>query len=477
MHGASTVSVGGGQRMSATTVDYRNLLAIGEGEEGVDPQRLTGDLASRFRVAHEEVERARRDGCMGFFDLPRAAEAAARVRRAAAGLRGRFDDLVVLGIGGSALGTRTLRDALGAGDPVRGPGAAAGPHPRLHVADNIDPHSIGTLLDGLDMRRTFFNVVSKSGSTTETLAQYVVVAERLAGEVGPDQVRKHLLFTTDPERGPLRALAEAAGIPTLPVPRNVAGRFSVLSAVGLFPAAAAGLDVTAVLRGAARMERRCRTDELTLNPAGVVATLLYRADVECGQRVHVFMPYCDRLRSFALWVQQLWGESLGKATGLDGRPAATGPTPLPAAGATDQHSLLQLFMEGPADKVVCFVTVDAADDPVPIGNAPASWPAFEFPEGHTLNHLITLEHAATAAALRTGGRPNLTVRLARLDAEALGELILLFQAATAYAGFLYGVDPLTQPGVELGKRYVHGLLGRSGYHPPPLEEANHPWQV
>lgn len=477
MCGAPAVSVVGGTRMSALTVDYRNLLAIDEDEDGVDPERLTGDLGSRFRVAHRDVERARRSGSMGFLDLPRAAQSAAHIRRVAAGLRGRFDDFVVLGIGGSALGTRTLRDALAAGDPNSGASGAGGPHPRLHVADNIDPHSIGSLLDRLDMRRTFFNVVSKSGSTTETLAQYLVVAERLAREVGQDRTREHLLFTTDPGRGPLRALAEAAGIPTLPVPGNVGGRFSVLSAVGLFPAAAAGLDVTAVLRGAARMERRCRTDELTRNPAGVVATLLYRADVECGQRVHVFMPYCDRLRSFALWVQQLWGESLGKAAGLDGGPAGTGPTPLPAAGATDQHSLLQLFMEGPADKVVCFVTVGAAAGPLPIGKASASLPALEFPEGHTLNHLIAVEHAATAAALRMAGRPNLTVRLARLDADALGELILLFQAATVYAGYLYGVDPLTQPGVELGKRYVNGLLGRPGYHPPRMEEANHPWQV
>ena len=477
MHGTWAASVVAYRRMSAVTVDYRNLLAIDEGEAGVDPARLTGDLGSRFREAHEDVQRARRGGSMGFFDLPRAVDAAARIRRAAAGLRGRFADVVVLGIGGSALGTRTLRDALGAGEPARGTSAAAVSHPRLHVADNVDPHSIGALLSRLDMRRTFFNVVSKSGSTTETLALYRVVAERLAGDVGPDQAREHFLFTTDPRRGPLRRLAGAVGIPTLAVPPNVGGRFSVLSAVGLFPAAAAGLDVTAVLQGAARMEERCRTGELTRNPAGVVATLLHRADVERGQRVHVFMPYCDRLRSFALWVQQLWGESLGKATGLDGRPAATGPTPLPAAGATDQHSLLQLFMEGPADKVVCFLTVDAADDPIPIDDAPAPLPAFEFPEGHTLHQLIAIEHAATAAALRTRKRPNLTIRLAKLDAGALGELILLFQAATVYAGFLYGVDPLTQPGVELGKRYVHGLLGRSGYDPPRMEEANHPWQV
>ena len=456
--------------MSALVVDYRNLLAVGEDGDGVDPARLDGDLDARFRRARAEVGRARRDGGMGFFDLPRAEEAAARVRRAAARLRGRFDDFVVLGIGGSALGTRTLRDALG-------PAGGGGAHPRLHVVDNIDPHSVAALLARLDMRRTFFNVVSKSGSTTETLAQYLVVAERLAREVGPDRARDHLLFTTDPARGPLRRLAREAGIPTLPVPHNVGGRFSVLSAVGLFPAAAAGIDVAAVLRGAARMEERCRAAGLTRNPAGVIATLLHRADVEDGRRVHVFMPYCDRLRSFALWVQQLWGESLGRAAGRDGRPASTGPTPLPAAGATDQHSLLQLFMDGPADKVVCFLTVDASDDPVPVADLHPSRPAFAFPEGQTLGGLMAIEHAATAAALRARGRPNLTLRLARLDAETLGELILLFQAATVYAGFLYGVDPLIQPGVELGKRYVHGLLGRSGHDPPPMEEANHPWRV
>ncbi len=457
--------------MSALVVDYRDMLAGGEGGCGVVPQRLADDLGARFRDAHAQVGRARRAGSMGFFDLPRDVRARARVLAAAASLEGRFDDFVVLGIGGSALGARALRDALGDRP------SAGGSPPRLHVADNVDPHSVGALLARLDLRRTFFNVVSKSGATTETLAQYLVVARRLERAVGADRMRAHLLFTTDPRRGPLRRLAAAAGVPTLPIPPDVGGRFSVLSAAGLFPAAAVGLDVAAVLRGAARMERRCRTDELTRNPAGVVATLLHRADVECGQRVHVFMPYCDRLRSFVLWVQQLWGESLGKATGLDGRPAGVGPTPLPAAGATDQHALLQLFMDGPADKVVCFLTVDEAGETIPVGPAPPALSAFAFPKGHTLGDLVSVEHAATAAALRARGRPSLAVRLAKLDAETLGELLLLFQAAVVYAGFLYGVDPLDQPGVELGKRYVHGLLGRPGHEPPPPDEANHPWRV
>ena len=461
--------------MSTVTVDYRNLLD--EGARGVAPARLAGDLARRFREAHRRVEEARRAGSMGFFDLPGAKEAVAGIRMAAARVRGRFDNLVVLGIGGSALGARTLDDALPGRSGNEGAGEGGSRFPRLQVADNIDPHSIATLLESLDARSAFFNVVSKSGSTTETLALYLVVAERLARAVGPDRAREHFLFTTDPDDGPLRRLAECAGIATLPVPCNVGGRFSVLSAVGLFPASAAGIDVDAVLRGAARMEKRCRTGDLTRNPAGVLATLLHRADVESGQHVHVFMPYCDRLRSFAFWVQQLWAESLGKARGLDGLPAGTGPTPLPATGATDQHSLLQLFMEGPPDKVVCFFTVEDPEDPIPVPDLHPRVPAFASPGGRTLHELMTIEHAATAAALRTRGRPNLTVRVAQLDAEAMGELIMLFQVATVHAGYLYGVDPLVQPGVELGKRYVYGLMGRPGYEPPALEEADHPWRV
>jgi glucose-6-phosphate isomerase len=301
------------------------------------------------------------------------------------------------------------------------------------------------------------------------MALYLVIRERVAQLVEPDRVRGHFLFTTDPAVGALRRIAEAEGIPALPVPPNVGGRFSVLSPVGLWPAAVTGVDIGALLEGAGAMVEACATDELRKNPAGLFATLLHEADVAGGKPIHVLMPYCDRLRSLALWFQQLWAESLGKGM--------RGPTPLPAVGATDQHSQVQLFMEGPKDKVVIFVAVADVGDPVAIPSLHAEIAELGYLGGHSLGELLDAERRATAEALRQGGRPSLTLELERVDAHALGALFMLFQIATVYGGALYGVDPLDQPGVELGKRLTYGLLGRSGFAAPPLGNGDPRWRV
>jgi len=287
--------------------------------------------------------------------------------------------------------------------------------------------------------------------------------------VDGDQVRGHFLFTTDPTQGALRRIAEAEGIPTLPVPPNVGGRFSVLSPVGLWPAAVTGVDINALLAGAGAMAEKCGTDALAANPAGLFATLLWAADVEGGKPIHVLMPYSDRLRSLALWFQQLWAESLGKGM--------SGPTPLPAVGATDQHSQVQLFMEGPKDKVVVFVAVRDVGDPITIPSLHGEIGELGYLGGHTLGELLEAERRATAEALRQAGRPSLTLELERVDAGALGALLMMLQIATVYAGALYGVDPLDQPGVELGKRLTYGLLGRAGFQAPPLGNGDPRWRV
>ncbi len=463
--------------MSRLTLDYNNMLGIQLPDGGVDPARLDGDLDDRFREAHARVERARKAGEMGFFDLPYSTDTVHAIQEVADGFGQWFENVVVLGIGGSALGTRMLRDALLGPLWNEGSGERREHYPRLYVVENVDPDSMASILDRLDLRRTLFNVVSKSGATAETMAQYLVVAERVAAAVGPDTAPGHFLFTTDPRTGALRELADALGIPSLAVPQNVGGRFSVLSAVGLLPAAIAGVDVTGLLAGAAEMEQRCRTDELRRNPAGMLATLLHRAHVEDGEGIHVLMPYSDRLRSFGLWFQQLWAESLGKATNLEGVTVETGPTPVPALGATDQHSLLQLLMAGPRDKVVCFISVDASEDPVSIPDLHPALATLSYLGGHSLRALMDAERAASAEALRRQSRPNLTIRLPALTADMLGELSMLFQIATVYAGALYGVNPLDQPGVELGKILTYGLLGREGYEPPTLEEGDERWRV
>lgn len=448
-------------------LDYSFMMAP-HVEGGVSADHFSGPLADRFRSAHEAVETRRAAGDMGFFDLPYASDTVDRVQELADGFGQWFEDVVVLGIGGSGLGAVTLRDALLGPFWNQRTDEERDHFPRLHVADNPDPDTVRALLDRLDPARVLFDVVSKSGSTAETMAQYLVARKWVEDGVGAEKARGHFLFTTDPTAGVLRRIADAEGIPAVPVPENVGGRFSVLSPVGLVPAAVCGIDVDALLAGAAAMEARCRTPELADNPAGVLATLLHAADADGGRPIHVLMPYADRLRSSALWFQQLWGESLGK----DGR----GPTPVASLGATDQHSLLQLFMEGPQDKVVVFVDVPVADD-VPVPDLHPEIPALSYLGGHTLGELLDAERRATAEALRRRGRPSATLSMPSVDAASLGQFFMLLEIATVYAGALYGVDPLDQPGVELGKQLTYGLMGREGHEAPDLDGGDPRWSV
>ena len=459
-------------------LDYGNMLAGVLPRGGVAPERLQpeGRLAQRFRRAFDETEARRAAGEMGFFALPAARELADRARAAAEPLRPWCEAVVVVGIGGSALGAAALRDAL---LPTGWNGLDATARrgfPRLHVLDNPDPDTVAALLDGLNLDRTLFNVVSKSGATAETAANFLVAWQRLQDAFGLEGARRRVLATTG-RTGPLRELASELSLRSLPVPDDVGGRFSVLSPVGLFPAAAAGIDVDAVLEGAAAIVDRCASPELTRNPAGALATLLHAADAEAGARIHVLMPYADRLKSLAAWFQQLWAESLGKAANRAGERVETGPTPLPALGAPDQHAQLQLFMEGPRDKVVVFLGRAVPERDVPVPRPFPAKPALSYLGGSTLFGLLDDERRATAEALRRESRPNMTIMVDRIDARSVGGLIMLFQTAAAYAGALYGVDPLNQPGVELGKALAAGLMGRPGAEPPDVPAPDPRWRT
>lgn len=401
------------------------------------------ELAIRFGDVHAAVAAERAAGRYGFLELEAQADEFRRVREFVARLPIPYTDVVVLGIGGSALGAIALRTALGAYGDV----------PRLHVVDNVDPGTFAALRERLALDRTLWCVISKSGSTVETLAQYGIVRAWLRN-IGL-AATKHLVFVTDPSTGPLRAIATRDGLAAFAVPPNVGGRFSVFTPVGALPAALAGYDVQELLAGAQAMRDRCDTPTLGDNPAGLLATLLWRAHQRAGQGTHVMMPYSDALQAIAPWFVQLWGESLGKRD-AGGLPA--GPTPVGARGATDQHSLLQLLMEGPADKVVAFVRVGAhpIDITVPAdGDVPE---AAAFMRGRTLGTLLDAEADATARALVSAGRPSLTITVDRADAHGLGELMMCLMIATVYAGALYRVNPLDQPGVETGKRLAKEAL-------------------
>lgn len=415
--------------------------------------------AAPFRQARAATMARHASGELGFFDLPRDRRLVDAARETAARAHSRgVTDAVVLGIGGSALGPIALRTALRPSGWNALGEAARGGLPRLHVLDNVDPGTMAALLERLDARTTLFVVISKSGGTAETMAQYLVARAWLdAARVSPPD---HLVLVTDPERGALRRLSANEGIPALDIPPNVGGRFSVLSPVGLLPALLVGIDGRALLEGADDMRQRCDTDDLERNPAGVFAALQWLSDRRQGRGTHVFMPYADPLRDMAAWFVQLWAESLGKVA-RDG--THVGPTPIAALGATDQHSQVQLFMEGPPDKTVTFVGVREGGVDLSIPSAPADLPDLAYLGGHSLGELLRAEQQATAAALAARGRPNMTITLDRCDAWHLGGLFMLLEIATAYAGELYGVNAFDQPGVELGKRFTYAMFGRPGF--------------
>jgi glucose-6-phosphate isomerase len=443
-------------------IDYSNMM-ISPG--GIDPAGWEAS-AKQFDIAKRNFDELRAGASVGFVDLPSDKTLLAQVEQFASSARGRYDDVVILGIGGSALGPIALRTSLRPSGWNLLDDKARGGYPRLHVLDNVDPETIAALLGRLRLERTLFIVTSKSGGTAETMAQFLIVHDRLSRE--KLEIARHLVFVTDPKQGALRPLAERLKVPALDIPANIGGRFSVLSAVGTLPAALIGIDVKALLSGAVEMAKRCETAELTKNPAGVYAMLQWLADTRLSKKTVVFMPYSDPLRDFAAWFVQLWAESLGKQ-----RPDGTsvGSTPLAALGATDQHAQVQLFMEGPADKTVTFVAVDQRATDVTIPTAFQDVKELGYLGGHSLGELIDIEQRATAGALAKRGRPNMTIHLERVDASQVGQLMMLLELATAYAGQLYGIDAFNQPGVELGKQFAYALLGRPG-----ADQAKKEWE-
>jgi glucose-6-phosphate isomerase len=447
------------------SIDFTNMMAsaVENGVTGFEWDEARG----AFSPVHEGVTKLRAAGTADFMNIPRNAPLLRQATDFAARTRGRYDDVVILGIGGSALGPIALRTALcGSGWNELSSDARSG-NPRLHVLDNIDPVTIDAVLGRLQLDRTLFIVTSKSGGTAETMSQFLIAHERITAAGLP--VPEHFVFVTDPSTGALRPLAQELGVPALDIPPGVGGRYSVLTPVGTLPSALLGIDVAALLAGAGEMLDRCESTDLALNPAGILAALFYMSDVRHGRVVDVLMPYADPLRDFAAWFVQLWAESLGKHR-TDGK--SVGSTPLPALGATDQHSQVQSFMEGPANKVVAFIAVEDHGTDIVIPSAFQHVTELGYLGGHSLGELLNIEQLATAGALAKRGRSNLTIRIGQVDSWHVGGLMMMLELATAYAGQMYGVNAFNQPGVELGKQFAYALLGRPG-----AESARAEWDA
>ncbi len=447
---------------SRIVIDYRNATAAAVGEQHGVTEADLDSVAGRVRTEHERIVGEHAAQVQRWQDLPDNTALADEIAEFAREARERYDDFILIGIGGSSLGaiatimalTHPYRNLLPTGE--RG-------GPRFFVLDNPDPEKVSATLATVDLSRTLVNVVSKSGQTAETAANFLVVRDAMYAALGPEQARKQVVATTDPETGLLRQMAEQEGYRTFPVPPGVDGRQTVLSAVGLIPAALAGVDIHALLAGAAAMRDRATSADVRENPAYLLAALSVLSDQKHGKSMLVTMPYADSLFGIADWFRQLWAESLGKKLSTDNQVVFAGQTPIKALGAIDQHSQIQLYTEGPNDKLIQIVAVERYRAAVDIPNPPEDIPELGYFSGGELGQLLDRERLATSWALTEAQRPNLTITIPTIDAGILGEFFYLFQLQTVMAGALYGVNPFGQPGVEAGKNATYALMGRGGY--------------
>ncbi|MBI5502919.1 MAG: glucose-6-phosphate isomerase [Deltaproteobacteria bacterium] len=442
------------------TLDVRNALADVIGPRGTTTATLAA-LAPAAEAAERRLDERRRAGEIGFSALPFDPAPLDAVETFVAGIDRRITDVLVAGIGGSSLGPRALCRALTHRWNELLP-AAQRPGRRLWFLENADPDTVAATLDVVDLRRALVVVITKSGGTAETLAQWLVAWERMAKAVGARQVASRFVFVTDPQRGVLRQVAAARNVASFAVPPDVGGRFSVFTPVGLLPAALAGIDVRSLMSGAAAAATACRRPAMSANPARLLAAL-HVAALRAGRPIHVLMPYADRLRDAADWFRQLWAESLGKRVDRSGAVVEVGPTPVAALGAVDQHSQVQLYAEGPHDKLITFLAVRDPGPDVRIPKLFAQHPETAYLGGATIGGLLDAERRATAAALARAGRPNLTITLSAVTPATMGALFQIFEETTALAGTMMDIDPFDQPGVEEGKKLTFGLMGRPGF--------------
>ena len=437
--------------------DETNLLADVVGEEhGITRPEIERNR-DRALDALRSFEKQSDEGLYGFPHLPFRADIRG-INAYAREVRGSFDTVCLVGIGGSALGAWALDCGMRGPHPVQGPWTSK--HPRLVILDNVDPEFVAAALASMSPKKTLVLAIAKSGSTAETAATFLIVHNWLTRALGRAAQRRIVVVTSE-GHGDLAALAAREKYPTFSIPENVGGRYSVLSPVGLVPAALIGIDIGKLTRGAREMTHHCWRRDPAENialRAALCHSLLWR-----HKPIHVAFPYSNRLWGTAFWFRQLWAESLGKAKNRKGEVVNLGQTPVAALGTTDQHSQVQLYVEGPNDKVFTFWEVEKFSDPGKIPAIKLDLPAFDYLAGQSLAKLISAERRSTAAALVEAHRPNCTFTLDRVDEEHLGAFLQLMEFETAFMGELLDINAFDQEGVELGKKLTFALMGREGY--------------
>ena len=449
--------------------DLNNMFEEKVGKEHGISKEDINKLKVEVKSAHQTLLDKRKNAELGFMDLPYKENVTQEILDYVEQNKSKFENIVVLGIGGSALGMIALQKALNPYYYNEREELRKG-NPKLYVLDNVDPGWFGEFLENIDISKTIFNVISKSGGTAETMTEFLIVRKHLEDELG-EKASEHLVFTTSRNRGNLIKIAKSENIKCFFIPENVGGRFSVLSPVGLLPAAFVGIDIEELLAGARYMDQICNKADIWNNPAYLNAALQYLA-YQDGKIMSVIMPYSTALSRISDWYVQLWAESLGKRINRDGELINVGPTPVKAVGPTDQHSQVQLYIEGPYDKIVTFLEVKKYKREVAIPKKYREIPSISYLGGHTMNKLIKVEKKATELALTKNNRLNCTILIPEINPFTLGQLIQFYELQTAFAGELFNINAFNQPGVEMGKNYTYGILGRKGYEEMNKEFKN-----
>ncbi len=454
-------------------LDYNNMLTKFVGEHGLKEEDIL-NIKAVAEKAHKAMVDKRKNGKMDWRDLPHNQDEVVKdIINYVNEVKDDFEAFIVLGIGGSALGPLSVQQAINhpfynelSKEKRKG-------FPKIYILDNVDPEKLTGLFDIIDVDKCLFNVISKSGSTSETMSQYMIIRQMLEEKLGAGNFTKNIVCTTDKENGNLIKIAKEEGYKRFVVPAGVGGRFSELSPVGLLPAAFCGIDIKEMLKGAALMDETSNNEDFLQNPAYMFAILSFLA-MKNGKNISVVMPYADSLKYISDWFAQLWAESLGKKFDNEGKEVFVGQTPVKALGATDQHSQVQLYAEGPFDKMIVLLGVDEYKEELLIPKTYQDIPSLGFLGGNTQNKLIKVEQDATEYALMKAGKMNMTITLPKVNENTLGQLLYMFEVATGFCGELLNINAFDQPGVEEGKNATYAMFDRPGYENKKEELLNRP---
>ncbi len=435
--------------MNSFTFDY-NFAVQKHLANGITDDALKTYL-EKIKTGATKLSAMVKDGSVGFPLLPD--ENVQDIIDFANKSKGKYDDIIIAGIGGSALGIEAVFNAILPFGYNTLSEAGRGYNPRVWLADNVDPSKIVSILSICKPVKTLCIVISKSGNTVETAQNFSLVYDWF-GSLMSQNMREHIVVVTDPEKGPLREYANANKLVTFPINASIGGRFSVLSPVGLVPAALVGVDIKKMLSGAKDIVKNYQKQIEVL-------AAIYLYYMENDKNINVLMPYSSRLDKYAEWFCQLWGESLGKKRDVSGKTEHFGSTPVRAVGAIDQHSQIQLYREGPLDKVITLIEVKHHDkDKSVSGNF---YEAFNYLNGLYLGNLLNTELQATEAALLKSGMPTMKISIDTVDEYSLGQLFMFMQYVVPIIGLAVDINPFDQPGVEEAKDYAYGLMDREGF--------------